>query len=89
MPVEVARGIGVVDFAASEGHGLKNSLVAECWFLIGFFRRAAALLCIVFGRVPVLFSHKQWASATQTAESNAERSTTNHFSSEAYNKKRI
>jgi len=88
-PVESALKFGSAHFAAGQGHGLKNPLVAERWFLIGLFRRAAALLCNVFVCVPVLFSHKKWASATQPAEPNAERSTTNHFSSEAYNKKRI
>jgi hypothetical protein len=58
MPVEVARKLGGIEFAAGQGHGLENPLVPECRFLIRLFRRAAALLCVLRARIPLLFSHK-------------------------------
>ena len=58
MPVEAARKLGGVKFAAGQGHGLENPLVAECRFLIGLFRREVTILCDVLVRVPVPFSHR-------------------------------
>jgi hypothetical protein len=59
MPVESARKLGGIEFAAGQGHGLENPLVPECRFLIGLLRRAAILACVFFVCVPVLFSHKK------------------------------
>ena len=57
--LNMALKLGGIDFAAGQRHGLENPLVPECRFLIGLFRRAAALACILFVGVPVLFSHKK------------------------------
>src|ERR1700722_10902225 len=59
IPVKMALKLGSADLAAGKRHCFENPLVAECWFLILFFRRSRSLVRIFFVRVPVLFSHKQ------------------------------
>ena len=57
--MELALKISGLDFAARQRHSFENLLIPECRFLIGPFRRAGALDCVLLGRVPILFSHKK------------------------------
>ena len=59
MPVESARKLSGIKFAAGQAHGLKNPLVPECRFLIPLFRGAAALVYVLRACLPFLFSHKK------------------------------
>ncbi len=58
LPVKLALKLGSADFAAAKRHGFENSLVPECRFLIGLFRRVPAHDCVLFVCIRVLFSHK-------------------------------
>jgi hypothetical protein len=90
IPVVSALKISGLDFAAGQCHSLENPLMPECRLLIGLFRRAAALDCVLLVCVPVLFSHKKRFPAALTAEStNRQGTTTNHFFAVAYDKKRV
>src|ERR1035438_4988220 len=59
MPVEMAITLGGFDFAARQSHSLENPLMPECRFLIGLFRGAGVLDCVLLVRVPVLFSRSE------------------------------
>jgi len=65
IPVEAALKIGGLDFAARQRHSFENLLIPECRFLIGLFRRAGALDCVLLVRVPFLLSHKKRVAAAQ------------------------
>jgi hypothetical protein len=90
MPVKVAGKLGALYFAAGKRHGFENLLVPECRLLIGLLYRTVALACVLLASIPILFGHKKCApqSRPQSLRS-GKRSTTNHFVSEAYYKKRI
>jgi hypothetical protein len=58
-PVESALKVSGLDLATRQRHSLENPLVPECRFLIGLFRRAAALAWVLLVGFVVFLSHRE------------------------------
>ena len=57
--MESALKLGDTDLAAGQRHSFENALIPECRFLIGLFRRAAALACIRLVDFVVFLCHRE------------------------------